>query len=99
MAPERVDSRTHDTGTFESGHLLFVEQPVGHGCQGLFWCRQWVSPIAMTPNQLVIFLAVCVVAISIGVAIVNDVFEEQDQRRRNEEIARRARQHLRQRMR
>lgn len=50
----------------------------------------------MTLTQLVIFLSVCVAAISIGVLILNDVFEAQDQRRRNEEIARRARQHLRQ---
>ena len=52
----------------------------------------------MTLTQLVIFLSVCVAAISIGVLILNDVFEAQDHRRRNEEIAaRRARQHLRQR--
>jgi len=44
----------------------------------------------MTPIQLLSFVCVCVAAIGIGVMMLNDVFEAQDQRRRSEEIARRA---------
>jgi hypothetical protein len=77
------------------GHVVRVEQPLGHERHRFEKPSAVGTNHAMTPVQLVL-IVVCIAVIGVAIAMINDVFNELDRRRLNEEISAAARR-LRQR--